>query len=143
MPDYNRYETETGMARAARIRRETNKENDALCLVEGDWINYKHALVRFRASHIDRKSPSLLRRATAEEVAMGEARETRICLRKAKQLEREEWMKQPHVLAAFRVHLAIENNILTAVARLTPQEWIDLADRLLGRSDASGERPNE
>ena len=132
MPNYERQQNETGQARAARIKRETNQENDALKLVLGEWIKYGNFITRFRPVHLDRMRPRVLRRATAEEIATAEAKEAAINRRKAEIEAREEWARQPHVQAATSIRWAIEDNIEAVLQRLTPQEWIDLAAKITG-----------
>jgi hypothetical protein len=132
MPDYSRRKGETGQARAARIRREINQENDALNLLPDDWVRGRR-VCKFSDLKLNRRSPWILARATPDEIALQEKKLE--ALRKQKeQLEtRQAWRSQPHVAAANAICWAIETDIEAVIDRLAPQEWLDLKDRIISR----------
>jgi hypothetical protein len=142
MPNYNRKPSETGQAKAARIKRETNQENDSLNLQAGEWIKYSGSIRRFNPKvHIDRNRPTLLRRATHEEAAQAEAQEQRYAFLQEEQEKRKAWHNQPHVQAAEAIRNALEWNLSTVIEKLTPEEWLSFKSRILPAEDESTNGP--
>lgn len=119
-----------------RERRERNDAVDALGLKAGDPIYYAGRLTRFDPKRHTRSDRSYqnIQRLNLEDIK-------RLKTMEAEDRERNERLQththaqkifrsRPEVQAADTVRYLIEDNLFSIIDRLTPAEWIALAERL-------------
>lgn len=134
--EFVRQAGESLIAFRGRERRERADAVDALGLKAGDPIKYGGQMTRFDPKRHVRKDMSyrFIRRLTPVEVKRLELVENETRDREKRnaewQTKRNAFNARPEVVAANHIRFEIENDLEAKIDKLTPAEWIALAERL-------------
>lgn len=137
--EFVRQAGESVAAFRGRERRERADAVDAMGLKAGDPIKYGGQMTRFDPKRHVRKDMSYryIRRLDPEETIKLEAMETEKRQREEKTRSYAEQQRilnaRPEVSAARSIRWELEGNLEKVIDKLTPEEWIALAEKLLGR----------